>query len=95
MLIYDPNEPSSNFSGRVNDGGQRDITLGSILTLDKLYSTPYLKVGEVLGHEYGLSSQEPDYTYLKGDISNAYSGKVAAYERSFMFLNLKNGRVFI
>lgn len=46
-----------------------------------------------MGAEYGESSTNPDWSYLKGDIANAYSDKVSGYERSFMFLNLKEENV--
>lgn len=45
---------------------------------------------EILGHGFGRDALFPDYTYLKGDLHRAYSDKIAGYERSFMFLNLKN-----
>jgi heparin/heparan-sulfate lyase len=37
--------------------------------------------------------QTPEYTYLKGDITRAYSEKVRQVVRSFVFLNLRNARV--
>ena len=92
MLVYDPNEPSTNFGGGVNDGGQRMPNNGSeTKTLsDLLDPAKGYKVGEILGHEFGPDPVEPNYSYLKGDIADAYSDKVENYERSFMFLNLKD-----
>ncbi len=92
MLVYDPNEPLSNFGGHANDGGQRMPNNGSeTKTLDDLLDPAKgYKVGEILGHEYGTDPIEPNYSYLKGDISDAYSDKVDNFERSFMFLNLKD-----
>ena len=92
MLVYDPNEPATNFGGGVNDGGQRMPNNGSeTKTLsDLLDPAKGYKVGEILGHEFGPDPIEPNYSYLKGDIADAYSDKVKNYERSFMFLNLKD-----
>ncbi len=43
-------------------------------------------VGEVLDHEYGPDPIEPEYTYLKGDITAAYTQKVDEMLRSFLFM---------
>lgn len=91
MLVYDPDE---SFGGNhaSNDGGQRVPNNGTeVKTLEELLDPAKgYKTGEVLGHEYGLDPIEPNYSYLKGDIADAYSDKVENFERSFMFLNLKN-----
>lgn len=75
-----------------NDGGQKaPEKWGSVRRLSYfLDENNGYHVGEVLGHEIGTDTNKPNYTYLKGDLSNAYSDKVSGYERSFMFLNLKN-----
>ena len=95
MLIYDPDEEVSCVGSpsdlALNDGGQRqpnDNTGKGPYTYESLLND--YKVGEVLGQEYGLDEYAPNYTYLKGDIADAYSDKVENYERSFMFLNLKD-----
>jgi Heparinase II C-terminal domain len=49
------------------------------------------KTGTVLGQGFGPDPQKPAYTYLKGDITQAYSDKAREVKRSFVFLNL--GRV--
>ena len=97
MLVYDPNETFAKKLGAAkhiveNDGGQeRKAGGGTPKTIADVEANPNKwKAGEVLAHEYGSDPIEPDYTYLKGDISDAYSDKVSEYERSFMFLNLKN-----
>lgn len=75
-----------------NDGGQRmpsDWTEAKELS-DLLDPKNGYRIGEVLGHGFGPDAKQPDYTYLKGDLARAYSpAKVKAYERSFVFLNLK------
>ena len=91
MLVYDPDEQfGANHTS--NDGGQRTPNNGrEINTLEQLLSPSMkYKTGEVLAHEFGPDPIEPNYSYLKGDIADAYSDKVANFERSFMFLNLKN-----
>ncbi len=92
MLVYDPSE-GAGWRGGVNDGGQwypnnNESEVGVIEQI--LDPESGNKIGEILGHEYGIDQREPNYTYLKGDIANAYSDKVENFERSFMFLNLKN-----
>ena len=46
--------------------------------------------GKVLAHGTDADYMTPDYSYLKGDITKAYSDKVKEVKRSFMFLNLKS-----
>lgn len=87
MLVYDPQEECL----YERDGGQKYISDSSESTFHEFmqnYDT--YRTGEVLGHEFGPDSITPDYTYLKGDLSYAYSDKVSEYERSFMFLNLED-----
>ena len=50
-------------------------------------------VGKVLAHGFGPDAQAPDYSYLKGDITQAYTRKVKEAKRSFVFLNLKSETV--
>lgn len=89
ILVYDPDEKMSYMSSKVNDGGQR-IAGGEKATLDALLSANY-KYGEVLSSEFGPDLKEPDYSYLKGDLTNAYSSsKMSNFNRSFMFYNLKD-----
>lgn len=96
MLIYDPNEKivSANNYGvtPINDGGQRYYGDTLPATYEEFQDNyeGQIKMAETLAHEYGIDPIEPNYTYLKGDLSYAYSDKISGYERSFMFLNLKN-----
>ena len=93
MLVYDPNENPENFNNDVNDGGQisgKHFADGVTHVKDYLKKEEQYKHGAVMGREIGPDSIQPDYTYLKGDLQNAYGEKVPEYERSFMFLNLKN-----
>lgn len=96
MLVLDPNETfKERFPATVsNDGGQRFIG-PEPFNLDALLSTAnpsksYV-VGATLRQQVGPDSMRPDYSYLKGDLAKAYTAKIAAYTRSFVFLNLKDG----
>lgn len=78
-----------------NDGGQRlpngryePRSLNVLLEPGNGYRT-----GKVLASSFGPDSQTPDYSYLKGDITEAYSSKVKEVKRTFTFLNLKNKKV--
>lgn len=91
ILVYDPKESLNNFYRNVNDGGQRNAN--EYTTLDGLLNGN-AKVAEVLGQEIDPKhSGEPEYTYLKGDLTNAYSDKIKEFKRSFMFLNLFDEKV--
>ena len=95
LLVYDPEEKFSTRSGRQtgNDGDQRLPNNWELpATLDDVLHRGY-KTGSVLGHAFGSDPQKPEYTYLKGDITEAYSAKVKQVTRSFVFLNLGAGAV--
>lgn len=102
LLIYDPDERFEcyNYGGEgktataANDGGQRMPGEGwdTCRSFEDLVGEQYT-VGQTLAHGFGPSTQRPDYTYLKGDITKAYSAKVQDVRRSFAFLNLKNSTV--
>jgi len=94
LLVYDPNEK---FGGRGygNDGGQRlphgrseARNLSVLLAQENGYRT-----GTVLAHGFGPDSQAPDFTFLQGDLTEAYGKKVRLVTRSFVFLNLRNPQV--
>ena len=95
ITVFDPEEDvKTSYIGYANDGGQ-------VLTeknKNTLYSSKNIteestRTAYVLGNEIGEDTHQPDYTYLKGDLAKAYGEKVPGYERSFMFLNLKNSDV--
>jgi heparin/heparan-sulfate lyase len=90
LLIHDPAETFPRRGGEptANDGGQRIPGGGrEVRTLEELLQPAY-KTGTVLAHGFGPDPRIPAYTYLKGDITAAYSSKVRAVKRSFVFLNL-------
>ena len=100
LLIYDPDEVFECYKymkGRQtadNDGGQRMPGEGwdTCRSLEQLKSDEYT-VGKTLAHGFGPSEKQPEYTYLKGDITKAYSQKVNDVRRSFVFLNLGSKKV--
>lgn len=102
ILVYDPDEvfETYNYGGEdktataANDGGQRMPGKGwdTCRSFEDLLGEDYT-VGKVMAHGFGPSLQKPDYSFLKGDITKAYSGKVKDVKRSFVFLNLKNSKV--
>jgi heparin/heparan-sulfate lyase len=88
LLIYDPNEKFSAGGKQLgNDGGQR-LPNGwrEPRTLDEVLAGTY-ETGKVLGESFGPDPKLPLYTYLKGDLTKAYSSKVREVKRSFVFLN--------
>ncbi|MEK3722841.1 heparin/heparin-sulfate lyase HepB [Paenibacillus sp. FSL H8-0034] len=92
MLVYDPNETFVRSGNRANDGGQRIPNGGKEpKTLEELQNPANgYRTAEIRGHEYGEDPMKPNYSYLKGDLTQAYSNKISDYERSFMFLNLQD-----
>lgn len=98
LLIYDPSEKFAcwNYGGAgktefaTNDGGQRmpGDRWETCRSFENLLSESYT-VGKTLAHEFGPDSMYPEYTYLKGDITKAYTSKVEDVRRSFVFLNME------
>lgn len=105
LLVYDPDEkfPCWNYGGSdktefaANDGGQRmpGDRWQTCMSYEDLLSEDYT-VGKALAHGFGPDANVPEWSYLKGDITKAYSDKVSDVRRSFVFLNLDktgNGEV--
>ncbi|TBL78995.1 heparin/heparin-sulfate lyase HepB [Paenibacillus thalictri] len=97
MLVHDPDElkrhPFITDGGlmwpNVNDGGQRWPNNGRPAKhLEQLLGGEFQR-GKVLAHAYGPDEAAPAFSYLKGDITAAYSQKVSKHTRSFVFLNLQ------
>ena len=101
LLIYDPTERHNRGDEcLVNDGGQEARRSGRqgwpeglTQTLEDIKDGPLYRTATVLAHGFGPGPAEPDFTYLKGDITAAYSAKVKEVKRSFVFLNMKNSNV--
>ena len=94
MLVYDPDEKFVRAQwDLVNDGGQRWPRNGNEpATIDVVLSDDH-HMGEVVAHHFGPDAHKPAYSYLKGDITKAYTAKVKNHQRSFVFLNLDNEQV--
>ena len=102
LLIYDPQEVfhSIGYGGNDkteyanNDGGQRLPGYGwnPPRDLNDMLTKDY-KTGQILAHGFVPDYQAPDYSYLKGDITEAYSSKVKEVKRAFAFLNFKDEKI--
>jgi heparin/heparan-sulfate lyase len=91
LLIYDPSETFRQNHG--NDGGQRlPNGRSEAADLNTLFTKGY-KTGEILAHDAVPEPRTPVFSYLKGDITPAYSEKVSGVKRSFVFVNLGNAEV--
>ena len=96
LLIYDPEEKFAcwNYGGAgktefaANDGGQRmpGDRWDTCRSFESLLGDSYT-VGEATAHGFGPDPVTPEYSYLKGDLTKAYSSKVKDVRRSFVFLN--------
>ena len=89
MLIYNPNEQFKWHGQTIsNDGGQRypnDAIEPE--NLEVLLNKDY-KIADVLAQDFGPDTLQPAYTYIKGELKQAYTDKVKGFTRSFVFLNL-------
>ena len=82
LLIYDPNEKIN--GNAVNSGGQRRP--GGEPNKMEAWLTDAYHTGEVLGAEFGPDPVEPEYSYISGDITAAYSDKADEVRRSMLFM---------
>jgi hypothetical protein len=89
LLIHDPDEKFTwNKRSITNDGGQQFPNGGKeASTLDDILKLGYQRA-QVLARDFGPDAIKPEYSYIKGDITGAYSNKVRGVQRSFVFLNL-------
>lgn len=89
MLVYDPSEDATDFCNKTNDGGQRWPNGQTHPSYKDLMNDSKYHRASVEAEEIDPQNpMVPLYTYLKGNLTNAYSDKVSDYKRSFMFLNL-------
>ena len=89
LLIFDPSEEFRR--GAANDGGQRwPKKSDHPRDLDVLLSQDY-KMGEITAHDFGPDDLVPDYSYMAGEITDAYSAsKVSRVTRSMVTFNTHN-----
>ena len=104
LLIYNPSEiyTAANYGGAssrslivANDGGQRTpgLSWNSCNSYSDLLSDAFT-YGKTLAHAFGPSEQTPEYSYLKGDLTQAYtSAKTSEVLRSFVFFNTSDANI--
>ncbi|MDF2925735.1 MAG: hypothetical protein K0R57_4649 [Paenibacillaceae bacterium] len=92
LTVYDPGETFVyyNRDAAANDGGQRLPNSGIEPSSFQVWMGQGYRTGEVLGREFGPDSHYPEYTYIKGDITDAYSDKVEEVLRSMLFMPLED-----
>lgn len=95
VLVYDPNE-RTDLSGykdidiNYNDGGQKMNSTGWSAYLPSDIISEKTNIGKILSYNWGPDLNTPEYSYMKGDITGAYSDKVEKFQRSFMFFNFND-----
>ena len=87
LLIADPTEVPLQ---AVNSGGQRRPG-GEMSTFAAWMNSGYDR-GKVLDQGYDPAGRVPQYSYIKGDITRAYTTKVAQVLRSMLFMPLDDAR---
>jgi len=93
MLIYDPesNASTTSYLGNYPSmGGQWPANQKAFNTLEEVKDSSN-DFSKVLGYDWGEDMNKPEYTYLKGDLTLAYTtanSKLKKYTRTFMFNNL-------
>ena len=90
LLIYDPDEQMGIYAPKLNDGGQRFPNNGTEPATMEVWMNNGYQTGTVLDHDFGPDPMEPAYSYIKGDITKAYSEKVDGVVRSMVFLPLED-----
>ena len=83
LLIFDPGE-TGNINNAKNSGGQKRWG-GQPNTMGEWMNEAVYKTGSVTGHTFGPDPVNPEYTYISGDITAAYSSKVSSVQRSMLF----------
>ncbi len=103
VLILDPNEPYPfegwNKRAQSRDGGQFSFSNQAWNTSQEMFAAG--KSAQVLANDIA-DGTEPEYSYLKGDMTRAYNcpvnvdnypPKADTVRRSFVFLNLKSNKI--
>lgn len=90
LTVYDPDEEMNYYGPVANDGGQKTPMNGTEpVTMKEWMDDGYVRAS-VTAHEYGPDPVKPEYSYLAGDITKAYSEKVGEVLRSMVFLPLED-----
>lgn len=90
ITVYDPNEVMTYNGPVVNDGGQRSPNGGTEPSNLTNWMNDTYKRGEVIGTAFGPDATTPEYSYLAGDITKAYSTKISEALRSMVLLPLED-----
>ncbi len=85
MLAVDPEEKFLNTES--NDGGTRYIQRNPG-TPEESQTDSMFHNGKVLSADFGPEKLQPAFSYFSVDLKGAYSSKISAYNRNFLFLNL-------
>jgi len=93
MLVDDPNEPP--YGSYVADGGQKKArSFGSynetLKDVQEAIDTGEAITAVTKAQYAGPDKNFPEFSYISGEISSAYTDKVQEYERSAVFVNLEN-----
>lgn len=73
LLIYNPNMPS--YGKWIYSGGQTLTTRGEIRTLDQFLASSASHQAKILGHDYEVDGDKYKFSYLAGDLTNAYDAE--------------------
>lgn len=92
ISIYDPNEKFIMYNKEAaNDGGQRIPNNGTEPAKMDAWMNGEYNRATVLAHEFGPDPIRPEYTYISGDITKAYSSsKAKEVLRSMLFMPLED-----
>lgn len=93
MLLRNPNETFSMWSTPVANDGGAWYSVGGHYSIDLFKSDPGMRMGTVKAHFIGTDANEPNFTYLKGDLASAYKSRAENYTRDFVFMNMKNSKI--
>lgn len=104
MLCYDPDETFKASWGKdshpvQNDGGQRLPYDGGSAVNDleelqidenNISQNKELEVAKNVKHYIGPNTETPEFSYISGDLTSAYTDKVTEYKRGTVFMDLDN-----
>lgn len=90
LRIIDPNEKMNYYGEVANDGGQKTPANGGEPKDMKTWMNGEYERAQVIGHEFGPDPVKPEYSYLAGDLTKAYSEKVSDVVRNMVFLPLED-----
>lgn len=88
VTVFDPNEQFMyGNKAYANDGGQKMRTTAVVPTYEALMTDETLRA-ETQSVYIGPNEITPEFSYLKSDLTPAYSDKITDYKRSMVFMDL-------